>query len=110
MVGETTSPKLPAGETAIHYFFWRREADVFIGYCSSHTKIGVGNEKPSDVPITRVEVPQSLAMPIDYGLTIPVTSEDTDRREAAYRFALYLVSPDAQRRLPEYGFLVGGGL
>jgi hypothetical protein len=85
-------------------------ADVFIGYCSSHTKISVGTEKPSDVPITRVEVPQPLAMPIDYGLTIPVTSEKEDRRKAAYRFALYLMSPDAQRRLPEYGFLAGGDL
>lgn len=110
LVGGPTSPKLPAGETAIYYYFTRHVADVFIGYCSSHTKIGVGTVKPSDVPITRVEVPQPLAMPIDYGLTIPLTSGDADRREAAYRFALYLVSPDAQRHLSEYGFLPGGGL
>jgi ABC-type molybdate transport system substrate-binding protein len=39
-----------------------------------------------------------------------MTIEEARRREAAYRFALYLMSPDAQRRLPEYGFLPGGGL
>lgn len=110
LVGRPESPKLPAGETAIHYFFSRHEADVFIGYCSSHTKISVGNEKPSDLPITRVEVPPALAMPISYGLTILMTIKEADRREAAYRFALYLMSPDAQRRLREYGFLPGGGL
>lgn len=109
LVGGPTSPKVPAGETAIHYFFSRHEADVFIGYCSSHTNIGAGTKKPSDVPITRVEVPQPLAIPINYGLTIPATSENEDRMESAYRFALYLMSPDAQRRLPEYGFLAGGG-
>lgn len=110
LVGGPTSPKLPAGETATHYFFSRHEADVFVGYCSSHTKIGAGNEKPSDLPITRVEVPQALAMPISYGLTILMTIKEADRREAAYRFALYLMSPNAQRRLSEYGFLPGGGL
>lgn len=110
LVGGPNSPKLPAGETAIHYYFTQHVADVFIGYCSSHTKISVGTEKPSDVPVTRVEVPQPLAMPINYGLTIPVTSGDAKRKDAAYRFALYLLSPDAQRRLSEYGFLPGGGL
>jgi ABC-type molybdate transport system substrate-binding protein len=110
LVGGPTSPKLPAGETAIHYYFTRHEADVFIGYCSSHTKIGVGAEKPLDLRLTRVEVPQALAVPISYGLTMLMTIEEARRREAAYRFALYLMSPDAQRRLPEYGFLPGGGL
>ncbi|WP_319797475.1 substrate-binding domain-containing protein [Nitrobacter sp.] len=110
LVGGPASPKLPAGETAVHYFFTRHEADAFIGYCSSHTKISAGPEKPSDLPLTRVEVPPPLAMPINYGLTILTTIKDAGHREAAYRFALYLVSPDAQRRLPEYGFLPGGGL
>ncbi|WP_416193039.1 substrate-binding domain-containing protein [Nitrobacter sp. TKz-YC01] len=109
LVGGPTSPKLPAGETAVHYFFSRHEADVFIGYCSSHTKIGIKTEKPSDVATTRIEVPPPLTMPINYGLTIPTTNEKEDRSKAAYRFALYLMSPDAQRRLPEYGFLAGGG-
>jgi ABC-type molybdate transport system substrate-binding protein len=109
LVGGPASPKLPAGETATHYFFSRHEADAFIGYCSSHTKIGVGTEKPSDLPVSRIEVPQPLAMPINYGMTILTTIGEAAHREAAYRFALYLVSPDAQRRLPEYGFLPGGG-
>ncbi len=109
LVGGPTSPKLPAGETAVHYFFSRHEADVFIGYCSSHTKIDIKTEKPSDVVTTRIEVPRPLTMPINYGLTVLVTSENKDRGKAAYRFALYLMSPEAQRRLPEYGFLAGGG-
>jgi molybdenum ABC transporter molybdate-binding protein len=109
LVGGPASPKLPAGETAIHYFFTRHEADVFIGYCSSHTKIRAETEKASDLPITRVEVPAPLAMPINYGLTILTPIKEAHRREAAFRFALYLMSPDAQRRLPEYGFLAGGG-
>ncbi|GEC17106.1 molybdate ABC transporter substrate-binding protein [Nitrobacter winogradskyi] len=109
LVGGPTSPKLPAGETAVHYFFSRHEADVFIGYCSSHTKIEIKTEKPSDVVTTRIEVPRPLTMPINYGLTVLVTSENKDRGKAAYRFALYLMSPEAQRRLPEYGFLAGGG-
>jgi ABC-type molybdate transport system substrate-binding protein len=110
LVGGPTSPKLPAGETAVHYYFTRHQADIFIGYCSSHTKIGVETEKPSDLPLTRIEVPQPLAMPINYGLTVIKSIKEATRREAAYRFALYLMSPEAQRRLPEYGFLPGGGL
>ncbi|WP_086008340.1 substrate-binding domain-containing protein [Nitrobacter hamburgensis] len=110
LVGGPASPKVPAGETATHYFFSRHQADVFIGYCSSHTKIGIGTERLSDLPLTRVEVPQALAVPISYGLTMLMTIKEANRREAAYRFALYLMSPDAQRRLLEYGFLPGGGL
>jgi ABC-type molybdate transport system substrate-binding protein len=108
LFGSPSSPKVPAGENPMSYFMARHDADAFIGYCSSHEKLADAVTKPNDPPVTKVEVPASLAFPIGYGLTVLTNGSDTARHEAAYRFALYLMSTAAQKLLPDYGFLPGG--
>jgi molybdenum ABC transporter molybdate-binding protein len=108
LVGGPNSPKVPANENALQYFMAHDQADVFIGYCSSHDRLADTSMKPLDIPVTKVEVPEALAFPIGYGLTVLTTGTDEKQQEAAYHFALYLMSPPAQKLLPDYGFLPGG--
>jgi len=108
LVGGPNGPKVPAGENALHYFMTHDQADVFIGYCSSHDRLTDAPAKPADPPVSKVEVPEELAFPIGYGLTVLTNGTDEKKQEAAYRFALYLLSSPAQKLLPDYGFLPGG--
>jgi len=108
LVGGPNSPKVPAGENALHYFMAQNEADVFIGYCSSHRKLTEPAE-PTDIPVTRVAVPASLSFPIGYGMTVIADAANANQT-AVFRFALYLMSPAAQKLLPDYGFKPGGSL
>jgi len=107
LFGGPDSPKVPAGENALHYFMAHDQADVFIGYCSSHDRLADASAKPADASETKLEVPEPLAFPISYGVTV-LTTTDEKKQDAAYRFALYLMSSPAQKLLPDYGFLPGG--
>jgi len=109
LVGGPNSPKVPAGENALHYFMAQNEADIFIGYCSSHRKLSEPAEA-TDIPVTRVQVPASLSFPIGYGMTVITDPSNEANRNAALRFVFYLASPGAQKLLPDYGFKPGGSL
>jgi molybdate transport system substrate-binding protein len=100
LVGGRVAPDVPAGQNAVKYFLEQRRVDVFIGYCSSH-------ETKRDTSLTQVELPASLVISADYGMTVVESSQNVSTRDAAYRFALYLMSPKAQAILPRYGFGTG---
>jgi molybdate transport system substrate-binding protein len=76
----------------------KQDIDVSIGYCSGHTT-------KHDTTVSHVQVPPSLAFPVDYGMTVLTTGHDPARREAADRLALYLMSPEAQAMMAPYGFI-----
>jgi molybdate transport system substrate-binding protein len=97
LVGGRTAPAVPAGRNPVDYFMETRQVDVFIGYCSSHSP---QRETSSNL----VELPADLAIDADYGMTVLEGAGDASMREAAYRFALYLMSPQAQALLTQYGF------
>ncbi len=71
---------------------------MIVGYYSRH---GLA----PDASVAQVEVPPELAVPVDYGMTVLTNSQDAERREAADRLAIYLMSPDAQALLAPYGFI-----
>ncbi|WP_414441709.1 substrate-binding domain-containing protein [Burkholderia sp. 22PA0106] len=93
LVGGRTAPDVPAGRNPVKYFMQTHRVDVFVGYCSSH------DTKP-DPALDQVELPPELAIQADYGMTVLAGRHD----DAAYRFAMYLLSPAAQAVLPRYGF------
>ncbi|RAS35883.1 molybdate ABC transporter substrate-binding protein [Paraburkholderia bryophila] len=97
LVGGAVAPQVPAGQDPGKYFMTTRRIDVFIGYCSSH-------EPTPDTTLTQVELPAELAIAADYGMTVLESRQNAASRDAAYRLALYLMSPAAQDVLTRYGF------
>ncbi|OXC75208.1 molybdate ABC transporter substrate-binding protein [Caballeronia sordidicola] len=97
LVGGRAEPNVPTGKNPVKYFMETRRVDVFIGYCSSH-------ETTPDTSVTQVELPSNLAIPADYGMAVLDGPQNNSTHDAAYRFALYLMSPQAQAILPRYGF------
>lgn len=97
LVGGAVAPQVPAGQNPVKYFMTTHRVDVFIGYCSSH-------EPTPDTTLTQVELPPELAISADYGMTVLDSQQNAARRDAAYRLALYLMSPAAQSVLTRYGF------
>ena len=82
---------MPAGRDASLYFFEEHQIDISLGYCSSRQTI-------PDPGLTSVELPPELAVNADYGLSV------IGHSEAALRFALFVMSPQAQRVISLYGF------
>ncbi len=91
LVGGKNNPPVPPGQDAMAYFFAQHQIDISLGYCSSH------NTTP-DANFTTVELPPELAVNADYGLSV------LGHREAALRFALFVMSPEAQQLIGLYGF------
>jgi molybdate transport system substrate-binding protein len=92
LVGGKHNPPVPAGQDAMAYFFHRHDIDISLGYCSSRSTA-------PDPSFTTVELPPDLALTADYGLSV------LGHREAALRFALFLMSPEAQHLIGLYGFM-----
>jgi molybdenum ABC transporter molybdate-binding protein len=97
LVGGAVAPTIPGNVGAAKYFLQHHGVDVFFGYCSSH-------DSTPDTDLAKVEVPANLSLPVDYGMSVVLREGDPSGRAAAYRFALYAMSPAAQERLPAYGF------
>lgn len=95
LVGGKNNPPVPAGVNAMEYFFARKKVHISLGYCSSR-------QTTPDPKFTSVPLPAGLAVTPDYGLT--VVTRDKKSHEAAYRFALFLMSPQAQKLIAQYGF------
>jgi len=93
LVGGAHNPPIPAGQDAGKYYFSSKKVDIFMGYCSSR-------KTTPDLEYSKVELPPELAVNADYGMTVI----NKPGNEAAYRFALYLLSPEAQSTLAAYGF------
>jgi molybdenum ABC transporter molybdate-binding protein len=91
LVGAKNNPPAPPGQDAMAYFFAQHQIDISLGYCSSR------NTTP-DPNFTTVELPPELAVNADYGLSV------LGHREAALRFALFVMSPEAQQLIGLYGF------
>ena len=91
LVGGSHNPPVPAGKDAMTYFFEQHRIDMSLGYCSSR-------QTTPDPVFTTVELPPELAVKADYGMSV------LGHREAALRFALFVMSPEAQRLIGLYGF------
>lgn len=98
VVGGTVEPAAPKAVSQREAML-ARGTDVSIGYCSSRSTT-------PDPTVTKVELPEKLAITADYGLAIVTTTRNARRQAAAGQLALFLLSPAAQNLLPTYGFSV----
>ena len=92
--GGPNAVPIPEGRSSVAYLFETDRADMFLAYCTGAAPAAA--EFPGSVV---VELPETLAVGADYGLTVlkgaPVE---------AYRLALFILSADGQAILARYGF------
>jgi molybdate transport system substrate-binding protein len=95
LVGGKHNPPVPAGQDAMSYYFEQHKIHISLGYCSSR-------QTTPDPKFASVELPPELAVNADYGMS--VLTEGGGSHEAALRFALFVMSPEAQHVIGLYGF------
>jgi molybdate transport system substrate-binding protein len=95
LVGGQHNPPVPAGKDAMSYAFEQHKIDISFGYCSSR-------QTTLDPKFTSVELPPELAVNADYGMS--VLTAGGGNHEAAFRFALFVMSAEAQHVIGLYGF------
>jgi molybdenum ABC transporter molybdate-binding protein len=98
LVGAPDSAVPPNGRTAYGWHVAEGRADLFLTYCTN--AMAARRESP-DQQI--VQLPDTLAVGADYGMTVMA-----DASAAAYRFAMFLLSPAGQRTLAGHGFTAPG--
>ncbi len=95
LVGGKNNPPVPAGRNAMEYFFAEKKVQISLGYCS-------GRQTTPDPKFASVPLPAALAITPSYGLS--VITREKKSHDAAYKFALFLLSPQAQKLMAQYGF------
>ena len=94
LTGGPTSQAGPPGRSVYGWHVAEGRADMFLTYCTGAL---VAQKENAGQQI--VNLPDSLAVGADYGLTVV-----TDASPAAYRFAMFILSSDGQRMLAKHGF------
>jgi molybdenum ABC transporter molybdate-binding protein len=94
LVGGPSSPTPPDGRSAYRVLIEQGVADLFLTYCTG----ALAAQKESSRQQV-VALPDALAVGADYGLTVLVGASP-----AAYRLALFILSPEGQRILAQHGF------
>ena len=95
LVGGKHNPPVPAGQDAMSYYFEQHKIDISLGYCSSR-------QTTPDPKFASVDLPPELAVHADYGLSVLTAGGGS--HEAALRFALFVMSSEAQHVIGLYGF------
>jgi molybdate transport system substrate-binding protein len=94
LTGGPDSAKAPEGRNPYGWVMTEKQADVFLTYC---TNAVLAQKETSALQIVRV--PDTLSVGADYGLIVRKgTSEE------GWRLAMYMLSPEGQRILGDYGF------
>jgi molybdenum ABC transporter molybdate-binding protein len=97
LVGGPGSPQAPAGRSVYAMLAGEGKADIFLTYCTNAIAAHAENAK-----LHIVQIPPSLAVGADYGLTVMKGA-----RAEAESLARYIVSAPAQAVLSRYGFSPG---
>ena len=94
LTGGPDSEKAPEGRNQYGWVMGEKKADVFLTYC---TNAVLAKKEVQSLKIIRI--PEALSVGADYGLLVrngaPVE---------AWRLAMYILSPEGQKILSEYGF------
>ena len=98
LVGAPSSAVPPKGRTAYGWHVAEGRADLFLTYCTN--AMAAQSEAPGQQV---VQLPDSLAVGADYGMTVMA-----DASAAAYRFAMFILAPSGQRILAKHGFSAPG--
>jgi molybdenum ABC transporter molybdate-binding protein len=98
LMGGASSQTVSAERNPYGTLVAQGRADIFLTYCTN--ALMAVRENPGE---RMMALPEPLAVGADYGLTVTVTASP-----AAYRFAMFILSPDAQRILANHGFTAPG--
>jgi molybdate transport system substrate-binding protein len=98
LTGAPSSAPPPTDRNIYGVLVGRGRADLFLTYCTNAQ--AAVTENPGQ---RMVALPDQLAVGADYGLTVMTTASP-----AASRFALFILSVDAQRMLAGHGFAAPG--
>ena len=98
LTGAPSSVAAPTDRNLYGMLVAQGRADLFLTYCTN--ALAAVKENPGQ---RMVALPDNLAVGADYGLTVM-----TGASPPAYRFAMYILSPDAQRILANLGFAATG--
>jgi molybdenum ABC transporter molybdate-binding protein len=98
LVGAPSSAAPPKGRTAYGWHVAEGRADIFLTYCTN--AMAARGEHPGQQV---VQLPDALAVGADYGMTVMA-----DAPAAAYRLAMFILSPAGQRILAKHGFAAPG--
>lgn len=96
--GGPDSPAPPKDRSVYGYLIEKGDADLYLAYCTA------AQQAKGEVPSLQiVQLPQSLAVGADYGLTVI-----NGARPEAQRLARYVLSQPGQEILAKHGFSAGG--
>jgi molybdate transport system substrate-binding protein len=97
LTGGPDSAKAPEGRNTYGWVMEQNQADVFLTYCTNAVLAR------KEVPVLQiVGIPDELAVGADYGLIVR-----KDAPVAAWRLALFILAPQGQNILADYGFASG---
>jgi molybdate transport system substrate-binding protein len=94
LTGGASSAQPPAGRNIYGWHIAEGRADLFLAYCT-----GAVVAQRENAGLQVVALPDALAVGADYGLTVM-----NDASQAAYRFAMFILSGEGQRILAKHGF------
>jgi ABC-type molybdate transport system substrate-binding protein len=94
LTGGPNTQKAPEGHNQYGWVMSEKKADVFLTYC---TNAVLAKKEVQDLQI--IKVPADLSVGADYGLLVR-NGASTE----AWRLAMYVLSPEGQKILREYGF------
>ncbi|MCB1313119.1 MAG: molybdate ABC transporter substrate-binding protein [Sedimentitalea sp.] len=94
LTGGPDSAAPPEGSNAYAWVLDSDQADVFVTYCTNAVLAR------AQVPeLQKIALPEALAVGADYGLVVTKTAPP-----AAWHLAMYILSPEGQAVLDQYGF------
>ena len=94
LTGGPSSAAAPAGRSVYGWNVAEGRADIFLTYCTG--AVVAMKENPGQ---QMVALPEALSVSADYGLTVI-----SEASPGAYKFALFILSPEGQHILAEHGF------
>ena len=94
LTGGSNSAKAPEGRNQYGWVMGDKKADVFLTYC---TNAVLAQRQVPNLKI--VKIPEEIAVGADYGLLI-----NKNAPVEAWRFGMYILSPEGQKILRKYGF------
>lgn len=97
LTGGPDSPAPPAGRNKYAWVMQENKSDVFLTYCTNAVLV---RKEAGQLQI--VNIPQELSVGADYGLIV-LDQGNTE----AWRLAMFILSPQGQKILDDYGFVSG---
>lgn len=94
LTGGPNSDPAPEGRNKYGWVMDEKKADIFLTYCTNGV---LAQREVKSLKIVRI--PEALSVGTDYGLVVRAGAP-----KEAWRFAMYILSPEGQKILNAYGF------